>query len=147
MFSRVCTSVKPSESGASVFWIIKYLFSFFNRYRSVQIIYSCVNFGRLCPSKIGPFHLCFQICKHWVVHIFFCYSFNVHEILVMSSLSFVILVIWIFFSFVLSLAKGLSFFLKKKCIVCFFFSFQRTSFCFCWLFYIDFLFSFHWYSF
>lgn len=55
-----------------VWKVINYWLNFFNRYRSIPVIYL------LCLSGIGPFCLSYQICGYRVFLIFLYYLFNVH---------------------------------------------------------------------
>ena len=69
----------------------------------------CVNFGRRVFREIGPFYLSCHICGYrvFLVSLYYPYSFNVHEPVVINSLSFLILVVCVFcLLFLVSSARG-----------------------------------------
>lgn len=78
----------------------KFCLNCFNRHDPVQIAYCyCLSLANCVFPGIGSFHLGYQICQRRVVH--GVYSFNILAIslrsVMMSSHSFLILVISIFF--------------------------------------------------
>ena len=75
MFDRIhWYSRRPSRTDA--FCSGGYWFRY-NRYRPIQIISPCINFGSIVFQEIDPFYLNYQVCRHKVVHsVLYLYCFK-----------------------------------------------------------------------
>lgn len=86
---------EPTLTWCFLFWkVINYQFILIGTGLVILCFSSCVSFGRLAFQRIGPFHQGYQMCGYSVFHYSLIFLTSM-EAIVMSFLSFLILVIWV----------------------------------------------------